>query len=182
VGPAGTTGPQGDVGDDGADGPTGANGPTGASGTNGNTGPTGAAGTQGLAEYAYIYNDAAQTVPIEADVIFNSNGISTPGFTHAPDTTQILVNTPGDYKVSFSVTSVQVSQFAFFLNGAPVPNTIYGAGAATEQNEGQAIISIAGGDTLTLRNHSSTAAVTLQTLAGGSQANVTASVVLEKLN
>ena len=75
-----------------------------------------------------------------------------------------------------------MSQFAVFLNGAPAPNSVYGTGAATEQNSGQAIITIAAGDVLTLRNHSSTAAVTLQTLAGGSQSNVNASVLIEKLN
>jgi hypothetical protein len=175
-GAAGPTGPQGFTGNDGADGPAGPTGP------GGSTGPTGASGVQAPAEYAYFYNQGAQTVPVEIDAVFSSNGITTPGFTHAPGTAPILVNTAGVYKVSFSVTSVQVSQFGVFLNSAPVPNSVYGTGAATEQNSGQAIIAIAAGDTLTLRNHSSTAAVTLQTLAGGSQSNVDASLLIEKLN
>jgi hypothetical protein len=35
---------------------------------------------------------------------------------------------------------------------------------------------------LTVRNHSSSAAVTLQTLAGGTQTNVNASILIEKLS
>jgi hypothetical protein len=69
-----------------------------------------------------------------------------------------------------------------FVNGAPVAGTVYGSGAGTQQNNGQAIITMAAGDVLTLRNHSSTAAVTLQTLAGGTQINVNASIKIIKLN
>ncbi|MEH7110172.1 collagen-like protein, partial [Bacillus sp. JJ1764] len=80
----------------------------------GATGATGAAG--GLSQYGYIYNLGAQVVPIEADVIFDSNGIITPGITHAPGTSQILVTTPGDYEVTFSVSGVEPNQFSLFLN------------------------------------------------------------------
>jgi BclA-like protein/collagen triple helix repeat protein len=194
AGAAGATGPigaTGVTGPAGVNGATGATGPTGTAGQVGDTGPTGPTGADGptgppgpgsAPEYAYIYNQTAQTVPIEADVIFDSNGPATAGFTHAPGTSQILVNTAGDYRIGFSVTGVEVSQFGVFLNSAPAPETVYGTGSATEQNTGQAIIAVAAGDTLTLRNHSSTAAVNLQTLAGGGQANVNASLVIERVD
>jgi hypothetical protein len=182
TGATGATGPQGPAGTGsaGATGPAGSQGPTGSSGAAGPTGAAGAAG--GLSAYAYIYNQGAQVVPIEADVIFDANGVMTPGITHAPGTTQILVTTPGDYKISYSVSGVEPGQFALFLNGAPITDTVYGSGAGTQQENGQAIETVAAGDVLTLRNHSSAAAVTLQTLAGGTQTNVNASVVIEKLN
>jgi hypothetical protein len=44
------------------------------------------------------------------------------------------------------------------------------------------MVAVAAGDVLTIRNYTSAAASTLQTLAGGTQANVNASVVIEKLN
>jgi hypothetical protein len=44
------------------------------------------------------------------------------------------------------------------------------------------IVRAAAGDVLTLRNHSSAAAVTLQTLAGGTQFNANASILIEKLS
>lgn len=129
-----------------------------------------------------IYNVSAQTVPIEADVIFDTNGILSPGITHDPGTAQIAVTNPGKYEVSFSVTCVEPNQFALFLNGAAVIGTVYGSGAGTQQNNGQAIIALATDDVLTLRNHSSAAAIGLQNLAGGTQSNVNASVVVKKLS
>ena len=121
-------------------------------------------------------------VPIDADVIFDSNGITTTGITHAPGTTQIQITNPGDYEVTFSVSGVEPNQFALFLNGVQIVGTVYGSGAGTQQNTGQAIIAVSAGDVLTLRNRSSAAAVTLQTLAGGTQTNVNASIVIKKLN
>ncbi|MCY8976358.1 BclA C-terminal domain-containing protein, partial [Bacillus atrophaeus] len=184
AGPAGATGATGATGDVGPVGATGATGATGDAGPAGATGATGATGTgaAGLSEYGYIYNLSAQTVAIEADVIFDSTGITTPGITHAPGTSQIAITTPGDYEVTFSVSGVEPNQFTLFLNGAPITNTVYGSGAGTQQNNGQAIIAIAAGDVLTLRNHTSAAAVTLQTLAGGTQTNVNASIVIKKLD
>lgn len=129
-----------------------------------------------------IYNVSAQTVPIETDVIFDTNGILSVGITHDPGTTQIAVTNPGKYEVTFSVTCVEPNQFALFLNGALVMGTVYGSGAGTQQSNGQIIIALAAGDFLTLRNHSSAAAVGLQTLAGGTQTNVNASVVIKKLS
>jgi hypothetical protein len=123
----------------------------------------------------------ARVVPIEADVIFDTNGITTPGITHAPGTALISITTAGIYEVTFSVSGVEPNQFALFLNGALVAGSIYGSGAGTQQNNGQVILAIASGDALTLRNHSSSAAVTLQTLAGGTQTNVNASVVIKQL-
>ncbi|WP_227590171.1 collagen-like protein [Bacillus velezensis] len=172
------TGATGDIGPTGPAGATGATGVTGAAGVTGATGATGS----GLSEYAYVYNLSAETVAIEAPVIFDSTGITTAGITHAPGTAQIIVTTPGDYEVTFSVSGVEPNQFTLFVNGGPVTNTVYGSGAGTQQNNGQAIITLAAGDILTLVNHTSAAAVTLQTLAGGTQTNVNASIVLKKLN
>jgi hypothetical protein len=120
-------------------------------------------------------------VPIEADVLFDSNGVLSPGLTHAPGTSLILVNTAGIYKVSFSVSGVEPNQFALFLNGVPVAGSVSGSGAGTQQNNAETIVTVSAGDILTLRNHSSAAAVTLQTLAGGTQLNSNAWILIEKL-
>jgi len=183
TGATGPTGANGATGPTGATGNTGANGATGPTGATGNTGANGATGaTGGLSQFGYIYNLTPRTVAIEADVIFDSNGIITPGITHSPGTTQIVVTTPGIYEVTFSVSGTQSSQFALFLNGALVAGTIYGSGAGTQQNNGQALISIAAGDVLTLRNHSSAAAVGLASTVGGTQANANASIVIKLLS
>ncbi|PEX70049.1 BclA C-terminal domain-containing protein, partial [Bacillus cereus] len=181
IGPIGPTGP---TGLQGIQGIQGIPGPTGLPGTAGATGPTGPAGltVSGLSQYAYVFNTAAQVVALEAPILFNSHGRITSGFTHTLGTSQMTVINAGDYKISFSVSGVEPNQFALFLNGAPVTNSIYGSGAGTQQNNGQTILTLAAGDIITLNNHTSAAAVTLQTLAGGTQTNVNASIVIEKLD
>ncbi len=200
IGPAGPAGPQGPVGNTGPAGPIGNTGPAGPQGPVGNTGPIGPAGPQGpigntgpagpagppanlpQPQYGYVYNKSAQVVPIEADVTFDTNGITTPGITHAPGTSQIDITVTGDYVVFFSISTVEPGQFALFVNGAPIMGAVYGSGAGTQQNSGQTMLALSSGDVLTLRNHTSASAVTLQTDTGGTQANVNASLAVIKLN
>lgn len=134
-----------------------------------------------IAQFGYIYNLRPQVVPIEADVILDTNGILTPGIVHIPGTAQITVADAGNYEVHFSVSGVEPNQFAIYINGTLAAGTIYGSGADMQQNTGQAILALACSDVLTLRNHSSATPVTLQTLAGGTQTSVNASVIIRKL-
>jgi hypothetical protein len=71
---------------------------------------------------------------------------------------------------------------ALFVDGVLVSGTVTGSGAGTQQNTGQAILPIAAGAVLTIRNHTSSAAVDLQTLSGGTQANANASIAIEKVH
>jgi len=127
---------------------------------------------------------SAQVVPLETDVIFDSNGIGSAGITHDPGTTEIAIADAGIYKIAFSVSGTQPCQFALFVNGVLAPGSDYGSGAGTQQNNGQVILSINANDIVTLRNHTSAAAVSLAAAPpiGGTAAAVNASVLLEKLN
>jgi hypothetical protein len=156
----------------------------GATGEAGATGVTGATGTSpaGLSEYAYIYNLAAQTVPLEADVTFSNNGPIIGAITHTAGSSVITIGTAGDYAVWFNATGVEPNQFSLFQNGTSVAGATYGSGAGTQANPGMVIVVAAAGDSLTLRNHSSSAAITLQTLSGGTQANANASILIQKIN
>jgi collagen type I alpha len=181
----GINGTAGAPGTDGVDGVDGINGTAGIDGTDGTQGP---AGPARVTEYAYVYNVVARSVATEADVIFDSNGVMTSGITHAVGTAGVALLTAGDYKVTFSVSGTSVSQMALFVNGSVVSGAIYGSGAGTQQNTGQAIVRIGAGDllpggaVLTVRNHTTTAAVDLASFIGGTQANANASVLVEKLN
>lgn len=143
--------------------------------------PATVASSGGLSEYAYIYNLSAATIAIEGDITFDTNGVIV-GIVHTAGSSSIIIATAGHYKVAFSVSGVEPNQFAVYQNGAPVAGGIYGSGAGTQQTTGQVLIAAAAGDVLSLRNHSSAAAVTLQFLAGGTQTNVNASILIEKLN
>jgi hypothetical protein len=177
---------KGDKGERGVRGPRGLQGAQGLQGIQGTTGSVGATGVTGppgalLSAFGYVFNHAAEVVAIEAPITFDSNGPLL-GVTHAPGDAGIGVTNSGTYKVTFSVSAVEPAQFALFVNGAAAAGTVYGSGAGTQQDTGQAIVTLAAGDTLTLVNHTSAAAVTLQTLAGGTQTNVNASVVIERLS
>jgi hypothetical protein len=105
----------------------------------------------------------------------------TPGISHAPGNAGIEIVEAGTYEVTFSASGTEPSQFAIFLNGTLVPGTIYGSGAGTQQNTGQAIVIVPAGAVLTIRNHTSSAAVGLAAPIGGTGASSNASVVIEKL-
>lgn len=161
-------------------GERGAMGSTGGTGAQGATGATGPAGG-GLSAYGYIYALIRQDVAIDAAVLFDAQSelLNIESRMGSSDIT-ILEN--GNYLVGFSVTGTEPNQFAIFVNGRVVPGSIYGSGAGTQQNNGQVIVKLEKGDTVTLVNYHSAAAVGLQSLSGGTEENVVASVTLLKLN
>jgi hypothetical protein len=114
--------------------------------------------------------------------LFDSNGVIVGAITHVAGTSTITLGTAGDYAIWFNAAGVEPNQFVITLNGAPVAGAVYGSGAGTQPNPGMVIITAAAGDVLTLRNHSSAAAVTLQTLAGGTQINANASILIQKIS
>ncbi len=142
----------------------------------------GGSSSQGLSEYAYIYNLSAQVVPLEADITFSSNGGTSGSITFSAGTSAISLGAAGLYSIWFTVSGVEPNQFTLYQNGAPVTGSTFGSGAGTQTNSGMVIITAAAGDVLTLRNHTSAAAITLQTLAGGTQINANAAIMIHKLD
>ncbi len=187
AGSPGATGSQGLTGDIGPAGPAGPAGSAGAAGALGPAGPAGppgtpgAAGSGGLSEYAYVYNLGAQTVALEAAITFDNDGVRTSGITHEAGSAGVTLVNAGIYKVTFSISGTEPSQIALFDNEVAIPGSVYGSGAGTQPSTGQVIVAIAAGHVLTLRNHTSAAAVGLQTLSGGTQTNANASITIEKV-
>jgi hypothetical protein len=164
-------------GERGATGATGATGGTGAQGETGATGPAGG----GLSAYGYIYALIRQEVAIDAAVLFDAQS-DLLNIEYKVGSSDISILENGNYLVGFSIAGTEPNQFAIFVNGRVVPGSIYGSGAGTQQNNGQVIVRLEKGDTVTLVNYHSAAAVGLQSLSGGTEENVTASVTLLKLN
>ena len=184
VGPTGATGTTGATGVAGPIGTTGEIGAAGATGPAGTNGVNGTNGTSGSTQYGYIYNLSAQVVALEAAVTFSNHGTRTAGVTHTLGGSDVVLASAGDYKITFSVSGTEPSQFALFINGVVAAETVYGSGAGTQQNSGQAILTLGASDILTLRNHTSAAAITLAAAPpiGGTAAAVNASVLIQKLN
>jgi hypothetical protein len=161
-------------------GAAGAAGGTGAQGATGATGATGPAGG-GLSAYGYIYALIRQDVAIDAAVLFDGQS-GLVNIENKAGSSDISILENGNYLVSFSVSGTQSNQFAIFVNGRVVPGSIYGSGAGTQQNNVQVIVGLVKDDKVTLVNYHSAAAVGLQSLSGGTEENVVASVTLLKLN
>jgi hypothetical protein len=127
---------------------------------------------------------SAQVVPLETAVTFSDNGIGTAGFAHGLGSSDITVINEGVYKVTFSVSGTEPNQFALFINGVVVAESVYGSGAGTQQNTGQAILAVGANDVITLVNHTSAAAVTLAAAPpiGGTVTAVNASILIQKLD
>jgi hypothetical protein len=67
------------------------------------------------------------------------------------------------------------------INGVSVAGAIFGTDDNSQQNGGQAIISVAAGQVMTIRNQSTTLSILLDNTAGGTATNVDASIVIERL-
>ncbi|NYC52740.1 hypothetical protein DE171_005277 [Clostridium beijerinckii] len=132
------------------------------------TGPTGATGA-GLAADGYVYELATiadSTVVGGADVPFSNNGPLS-GITHTPGTTTITVASAGTYEINYgvSITAGVGAQIAIAVNGTVDASTPITALVATGELFGSAILTLAAGDVITLRNNSATPLV--MTLAPG---------------
>ena len=184
IGVTGTTGASGAdstvAGPQGNPGVTGAIGATGAQGIQGDTGATGATGLQGdpgtpgvnaVSGIAYYYNVTPQTVEADGDVVFDTNGFATTnGFTHAENSSPVTVFTNGIYKVSFSVSSAEVSVLGVYVNNVAVPGSTYQSNAINQQNTGQVVTAVSADSLITIK---STSAITLPGLSPAVNASIT---------
>jgi hypothetical protein len=134
-----------------------------------------------LSQIGFVYNVSAQTVAVEGDITFDTNGFLTSGISYTIGTSHINFSVPGKYLICFSVSGVLANQFAVFKNNSLVVGSVYGTGVANVQNIGQTVVTVAAGDFITIRNHTSLLPVVLGTLFGGTQTNVNAAVLILKL-
>ena len=166
-------------GDNGLKGDTGAKGDKGNQGDPGSTGATGPA--NGLSAYGYIYSLLAQDIDIGRPVVFEKN-TEMLNIEHKAPSSEISIKQAGTYLVSFSVSVIQESQFALFVNKTAVLGSTFGSGAGTQQNNGQVIVRLTELDVVTLVNYQSNAAVGLQSNSGGKENNVLASITFLKVD
>ena len=146
------------------------------------------AAAAGACQSGYFFNlEATDTVAIGAPFPFDTDGPTNPAlYAHTASPTPatsapITILTAGTYRVDYSVTVAEARQIALYLDGAVVLSTIYGQATGTAVTTAFAIIEVAAGQVLTLRNHLSAAALTLVTPSGGTANNTTDSLIITKL-
>lgn len=182
AGPAGPEGPAGPTGATGATGPAGPAGPEGPAGPPGATGPAGPAGPAGggLTAYAGTYQLATladATVVGGADIPFSNNGPLS-GVTHIPGTTTFTVPTAGTYRVAYHVNIISGvgSGLSVAVNGTVDASTYMQIQVATGHISGVALLQLAAGDVLTVRNNSATPMMMVLAPSVGAQ------ITIEKLD
>lgn len=190
-GETGATGPQGPAGQQGIPGPMGVQGPAGIPGVQGPAGPkgeTGATGPQGPvgpqgipgatgiqgpagpgvapAYFNAVQIGGSQDVAAEGEVNFLL-AYQSGDFSFTPNTSTITVNTPGIYRIDYTVTLRPADNllnvaYAVAINGVENPLSFFGIYSNVvndvERAEvvGMFIASIPAGATVALRNKSST--------------------------
>ncbi|WP_158594196.1 hypothetical protein [Cohnella faecalis] len=124
-----------------------------------------------------------QSIDIFEAVSFASNGPSFgTAITHAPGTTDIVINTAGTYFIVWRATSQESNQFAIWRGLSPIPESRHSVGMDSVNNAGSFIVDLAAVPvTLTLRNNSSFTTVVVSESLGGSETSVSASINIFKI-
>ena len=131
--------------------------------------------------YCYVYNSGNEIIAPEQNVPFGSNG-ALKAVSHPQGSDTVTFEEKGSYAVWYSVSGSNENQFALFLNDNLIPGSTYGIGLPLPaSNVGMTIVSAKSGDKLTLKNHTSGAPVHLCNSLGGTQTNVSASLLIIKL-
>lgn len=168
LGPTGPTGAQGPVGPDGNVGPAGATGatgltgptgPTGLTGATGSTGPTGPTGPTGITSaFGSFLNPAPQLVGVgdSIDLTVMAEGFG--GFQLSG--TSILIPATGKYLVQYEILVDDTGASVLLvgsLSGA-FQSSVYGVAGGESLIIGTAVLSLIGGETLSIVNNTSVGA------------------------
>jgi len=134
--------------------------------------------------YGYVYALTPQSVAAftalgTGEVIFDAAGPLN-GVTWVSGTDITVVNA-GTYEVTFQVSGTEPNQFAIFVNDVPQQSTVGGSGAGTQQNSISSILTLPAGAVINLVNYVTAGAVTLASVVGGTQPNVTANVTINQV-
>ena len=168
VGVAGATGPTGATGADGSAGPTGPTGLTGATGATGDTGPTGATGSALTDTFASATNTNGD--PIAVTVIGTKVPLPTQNLSNVTSTggTDFTVTQAGSYLVSYSVnvTAALLMSACVFVDGSCEGTLLHANVLSVSNYNGQSILNLTAGQTLSLQLYGLLGAATLQGGAG----------------
>lgn len=130
---------------------------------------------------AYVFNNTAQTVPINSSIVFNNTGLLY-GIEFTPPSSTLTVVSGGIYLASFYVCTLEKNQFGISINGEdPELSTIYSSDASYNPTMGNTVISVNDGDTVEIKNFISSSDVTLPEKLGGELPAINASLLLVRV-
>ncbi|EKQ54028.1 MAG: hypothetical protein A370_03360, partial [Clostridium sp. Maddingley MBC34-26] len=134
-------------------------------------------GPKGSSSFGSAYQLATiadATIVGGADIPFSNNGPLS-SIAHTAGTTTITVTNAGIYEIkySISITAGIGSQVAIAVNGTVDPSTSVSALVATGEISGIAMLTLAAGDVITLRNNSAVALTVALAPAVSAQLTIT---------
>lgn len=192
----GSQGLQGDLGASGFTGNTGRTGNTGFTGLQGNfgaqgnagatgyTGPQGATGTAGaaLSPVAYgFFVTTGSTGPIANGDLVPFAGPAVTPVNMSLLNSQVTIGVSGVYEITFIVTAdASPTAFQLLVNGGAIATVYYGQELDYSQNYGQAVLPLAAGNVLALRNQTTTP-ITLNGNLGGTSIGTCASLLIRRV-
>jgi hypothetical protein len=186
TGDTGFTGLTGFTGPQGAVGAAGAQGATGITGTvTGATGPTGAALSPLAYAMFYITGGTGITIAQNASVVFAGSQPVVPVGMIYDNAGTVTVTNAGTYEITYMVTADETSsiRFGLFINGVVNNTFTYGQPSPTFQDYGQGIVTLAAGDTVSLRNILTAAAsVGIAGNLGGVNLGTAASLLIKRIS
>ena len=159
----GGIGQPGPAGTNGINGAQGAPGTNGINGTNGRDGADGAPGPAATRDYAYLYDVAGQTVAPSGDVLFRTDGPMTGEFT--PHTGKFCDHVRDRRNLQGGDLDHGHLEEPGWRDHQRCPSglgAIFGTDDNSQQNGGQAIISVGAGQVMTIRNQSTTTSIPRQ--------------------
>jgi hypothetical protein len=126
---------------------------------------------EGFNVHGSFYSKVAQTVAVEAPVVFSSSinvhhlcpVVQSPSNSFS----QVKIEKDGVYKIFFLANSDTAAQFAVFVNGVPDVSTINGTNRGAGQITIRSLLKLKKGDMLSIVNHTSGAPVIIPENAGG---------------
>ena len=101
-----------------------------------------------------FFNYDNQTVNSENSFVFSNNS-NVNNLTFVNNTSNIIINEDGIYKIFFLVASTAAAQVAFFVNDICLNNTINGTNKGAGQLTIRKLVSLKKGDVFSVRNHTS---------------------------
>ena len=113
-----------------------------------------------------FFNYDNQVVTPENPFIF-TNHSNVNNLTFVNNTSNIIINEDGIYKIFFLVSTTTSAQVAFFVNDIPLPETVNGTNKGAGQLTIRKLVSLKKGDVFSVRNHTSGNSITLNPNPGG---------------
>lgn len=177
AGPTGQTGAQGPIGATGLQGPTGATGDIGLPGPTGPTGPAGDGGTTATSMAAHNTSAPVIAVILGGTNIPLPNEQSISSFNSDGTNTVFTILSSGRYRIKYSIkiTNSLPLSARVIVNGVQVSSLTEINNAGVSKFDGESILNMAAGDTMSLQFFGMLGAVTLQSGAG-------ATLIAEKLS